>query len=244
MNRVIQGLWIGEELSVMERLSITSFLAHGHEFDLYVYDFVRRVPDGTRLRDANEILARDRVFRYRDYPSYAGFSNFFRYKLLLERGGWWVDLDAVCLKPFDFREVYVFSSECDRLGRQNPNVGFIKAPPNSPVIGELWRICEAKDPSQISWGETGPSLLSQAVSLHGLETSVQESKVFCPVGYSDWERLIDPKETWSFSDSTRAIHLWNEMWRRSGRSKDASYHPACLYEQLKTRYGVPPSPVS
>ena len=33
--------------------------------------------------------------------------------------------------------------------------------------------------------------------------------------------------------STRAVHLWNEMWRRAGRDKDSSYHPACLFEQLE-----------
>src|SRR3954451_7190727 len=74
MNRVIQGLWIGESLSAMERLSIASFLANGHEFDLYAYGQVSGLPAGTRLRDANEVLPRDCVFRYRDHPSYAGFA--------------------------------------------------------------------------------------------------------------------------------------------------------------------------
>src|SRR4029078_8374501 len=100
MKRVIQGLWIGDVLSRMERLSIASFLAQGHQFDLFTYGPVRNVPKGTRVRDPAEIMSRDRVFQYRDHASYAGFANFFRYKLLLDRGGWWVDLDSVCLRPF------------------------------------------------------------------------------------------------------------------------------------------------
>ena len=40
------------------------------------------------------------IFRYRDNGSYAGFANFFRYELLRKRGGWWVDLDTICLRPF------------------------------------------------------------------------------------------------------------------------------------------------
>ena len=238
MNRRMQGLWIGDELSAMERLSIASFLAHGHEFDLYVYGAVRGVPAGTRIRDGGEILPRDRIFVYRDHPSYAGFSNYFRYKLLLEKGGWWVDLDSVCLKPFDFDAEFVFSSEHDRSGQQTPNVGFIKSPPDSAIMEELWQHCQSKDTSRISWGETGPGLLKRALPRYGLESTVQESHVFCPVGFYEWERLVDPDETWSFLDSTRAIHLWNEMWRRSDRDKDAAYHPDCLYEQLKSRYGI------
>jgi mannosyltransferase OCH1-like enzyme len=240
MNRTIQGLWIGDALSTMERLSIASFLAHGHEFELYTYGPLRGVPEGTRLRDAAEILAADRVFRYRAVPSVAGFANDFRYKLLLERGGWWVDLDSVCLGPFDFDEEFVFAAEAGRSGEQVPTNGFLKAPAGSAVMRELWQRCQAKDPSRITWGETGPRLLRDVLPLFGLEASVRPSHVFCPLDYHDWERVLDPDATWSFPDSTRAIHLWNEMWRGAGRAKDAVYHPACLYERLKARYGVGP----
>ena len=46
-NRTIQGLWIGTDLSIMERLSITSFLQQGHDYHLYVYDELPNVPAGT-----------------------------------------------------------------------------------------------------------------------------------------------------------------------------------------------------
>ena len=111
MNEIIQGLWVGPELSVMEQLSVSSFLRHGHQYHLYVYDDVKNIPAGTVIKDGNEILSASRIFQYKQQASYSGFSNFFRYKLLLERGGWWVDTDTVCLKPFDFSEEYVFSSE-------------------------------------------------------------------------------------------------------------------------------------
>jgi len=108
LNKIIQGLWIGPELSVMEQLSISSFLLNGHDYHLYVYDYVKNVPVGAVVRDANEILPASRIFQYKRSPSYAGFANFFRYKLLLERGGWWADTDTICVKPFDFPEEYVF----------------------------------------------------------------------------------------------------------------------------------------
>ena len=46
---VIQSLWVGEKLSVMEILSISSFLQKGHPFHLYVYDDVKGVPDGVNI---------------------------------------------------------------------------------------------------------------------------------------------------------------------------------------------------
>src|SRR4051794_38380380 len=113
MNEIIQGLWIGPELSIMEQLSIASFLHNGHEYHLYVYDAVKNVPAGTVIDDANEILPASRIFQYKHQASYAGFANFFRYKLLLDRGGWWVDTDVICLKHFDFADEYVFATEAD-----------------------------------------------------------------------------------------------------------------------------------
>src|SRR6266576_4985185 len=114
MNEIIQGLWIGPELSVMEQLSIDSFMRNGHEYHLYIYDEPKNVPVGAVIKDANEILPAASVFQYKQYPSYSGFSNFFRYKLLLERGGWWVDTDVICLRAFDFPETQVFASEVCR----------------------------------------------------------------------------------------------------------------------------------
>ena len=80
--------WIGRKLSVMERLSIASFLTNGHEYHLYVYNEIENAPEGTVLKAANEILPESMICQYKEYPSHAGFSNFFRYKLLLEEGGW------------------------------------------------------------------------------------------------------------------------------------------------------------
>ena len=103
MSTIIQCLWIGRALSPLEQLSIRSFLANGHEVHLYLYEQIEGVPRGTRVRNAERVLPRSAQFLYREHPSYAGFSNFFRYRLLLEKGGWWVDLDTICLRPFDFR---------------------------------------------------------------------------------------------------------------------------------------------
>src|SRR5580698_9560242 len=98
----IQSLWVGDRLSAMEQLAIKSFLFHGHPFHLYVYQATEGIPEGTIVQDANEILPATSIFKYSEHNSYAGFANFFRYKLLVERGGWWVDMDVICLKPFRF----------------------------------------------------------------------------------------------------------------------------------------------
>jgi mannosyltransferase OCH1-like enzyme len=233
MNDIIQGLWVGPELSVMEQLSVSSFLRHGHQYHLYVYEDVKNIPEGTTVKDGNEILPAARIFQYKQQASYAGFSNFFRYKLLLERGGWWVDTDTVCLKPFDFSEEYVFSSEIAQ-GEEVINCGICKVPAGSEVMAYAWGVCETKDPEKLVWGETGPGLMGSAVRKFSLERYKQPAEVFCPIGYADWEKVLDPEAELKLDERSFAIHLWNERWRAAGRDKNARYPDGCLYEQLKS----------
>ena len=164
----------------MEQLSIASFLQNGHEYHLYVYDELKNVPVNTVIKDATEILPASRIFQYKHQASYAGFANFFRYKLLLERGGWWVDTDVICLKPFDFREEYVFSSEVDKEYDVIASA-VIKAPAGSRVMAYAWEVCEEKDPRQLMWGETGPQLITSAVRKYSLEHYKKPALFFCPL---------------------------------------------------------------
>lgn len=231
-NRIVQGLWIGNELSAMERLSINSFLQNGHDYHLYTYDELPNVPAGTVIKNANEILPASAIFQYRDRPSYAGFANFFRYKLLLERGGWWADMDSVCLRPFDFSEEYVFSSEIN-AGQQVANNGIIKAPAGSDAMAYACSVCQAKKPGKLVWGETGPRLMGEVVQKYRLDKYQRPYYTFCPI--SDWRKLIEPYIAALHLDAY-AVHLWNSLWQLEKQDKDATYHPACIYEQLKAKY--------
>jgi hypothetical protein len=235
-NNVIQSLWVGDVLSTMERLSIASFLAQGHEYHLYVYRIVANAPPGACLKDAREILSESMIFQYPDQASYAGFSNYFRYKLLLERGGWWVDTDAVCLRPFGFTEEYVFSSELTRAGESTPTSGFIKAPIGSDAMAFAWNQCLGKDPCRLEWGETGPRLIAEVIRKFSLDCFVQDFQMFTPIAHFDWEQIIESGWNGMFPASTCAVHLWNEKWRRAGQDKDALYPSDCLYERLKAMY--------
>jgi hypothetical protein len=50
--------------------------------------------------DGNEILPEKSIFTYQQEPgkgSYGGFAKFFRYMLLFQKGGCWVDTSSVSL---------------------------------------------------------------------------------------------------------------------------------------------------
>ncbi len=240
MNSPVQSLWIGAHLSTLERLSIQSFLDHGHQYHLYAYRELPDLPAGAVLMDASGILSAERIFQYRDRSSYAAFANVFRYKLLLERGGWWADTDVVCLRPLDLADEHVFASETIQWrAMQGPRtvVGscLIKAKAGSAAMALAWRICLTKDWTALSWGEIGPRLVAQVVEAEGLQRFVQPPAAFCPIAYHEWRQLIDPQPP-SLPAETYAVHFWNEMWRLADQDKDADYPPGCLFECLKRRH--------
>ena len=161
---------IGARLSTLEQLSIQSFLDHGHAFHLYVYQDLDDPPPGTVLKDANEILPASEIFQYPDRKSVAAFANIFRYKLLLERGGWWADTDMVCLRPLELSDAHVFVSETIALrGAAGPQtvVGncLIKAPAGSPAMQLALRTSLARDRATLRWGEIGPRLVGEVDAL-------------------------------------------------------------------------------
>ncbi len=140
VENTIHGLWIGRRLSKLEQLTLRSFVRQGHEFNLWIYDELEEEPPpGVVLRDATEILPRRRIFQKAETDpsagvgrkSYGPFSDLFRYKLLRDHGGIWVDMDVTCLRPFDFSDPYLF--------RAHP-IGLMGNLIKVPAASELMRL--------------------------------------------------------------------------------------------------------
>lgn len=245
---IIQTLWVGENLSIMEQLSISSFLQHGHAVHLYIYDEVKGVPKGTNLKDANEIIPSERIFKYKRQDSYAGFANLFRYKLLFEKGGYWVDSDVVCLKPFQFEPIHMFARD---RGRRRPldwlrkryhvSNWFIRAPTRSKIMYYCYREALKRDPEKLVWGETGPRLITTAVNKFRMQGYIAPQGTFFPIDAWQWKQLVNDSfianQKWrTAGQSCYAVHLYNDMWRRNNIDKNASFPKHSIYERLKRLY--------
>lgn len=242
MSNIIQGLWIGGELSVMEVLSIKSFLDNGHEYHLYTYGDVKNVPEGTIIKDGNEILPEKDIFTYQSgfgKGSYSAFSNYFRYMLLLLKGGWWVDTDMVSVKHWYFKEDFVFISEEEHgTGNSVVNSGAIKCPKGSSIMEYCYDFCEKQDKQTLQWGTVGPKLLGEAVKKYELDSYVKERGVFCIIAPFNSSLFIEANDKIKFPSQVFGLHLWNEAWSHFGMDKRAEHDPTCIYEQLKEKHGV------
>lgn len=119
-NRIVHTLWVGQELSKLECLTIKLLQSHEHIVFLWCYDVVKNVPSGTIIKNASEILGQETIFKYAGQPlggipnggigSLSHWSDQFQLKLLQLYGGIYIQLDVACLLPLDFKEEYAFIS--------------------------------------------------------------------------------------------------------------------------------------
>jgi Alpha 1,4-glycosyltransferase conserved region/Glycosyltransferase sugar-binding region containing DXD motif len=236
MADIIQSLWIGDSLGPLQLLSISSFLHFGHEYHLHCYQPIRNVPAGVVICDGNDTLPASSIFSYQYGPgkgSVAAFSNLFRYKLLLDQGGWWVDTDFVCVRPFAFPEPEVFASEAHKDSYQLTSAA-MKLLPNHPVARACYEFAVRQDPATLQWGVIGPMLLTAVVRQSPWEGHHRQPVVFCPIPWWRWEWLADadPGPGSSFiTTETYAVHLWHEMWRRHERDRQATFPATSLIGQ-------------
>ena len=226
---VMSSLWIGQ-LSPLEQICMESFVKNGHPFHLYSYDPHLQVPTGVKLKDAREILPEDRIFqnqRGHGKGSYAAFADLFRYKLLRDHGGYWVDTDVFCIRPFSFEEPYVFGAEDKPVAN-----GIIKVPQRCKIMQSVYaQACEI-DPSRIVWNELG-ELLAQKVIASGMLKYVKSSSVFSPIPFHEMSDLVQSGRSFRLPRDTHAVHLYQEICRRDRLNKSDITSPGSLLRTLQ-----------
>ncbi|HXH19581.1 MAG TPA: glycosyltransferase [Chitinophagales bacterium] len=242
-SHAINSLWIGKELSAIELLTIHSFLARGHQFILWLYDEVEtELPPGVKTADASTIIPASKVFSYvysdqygHGKGSYAGFSDIFRYKLLYEHGGWWVDMDICCLKQFNFVKPYFFRSHHELKVVGN----VMRCPPGSTLMRDCYEEAIATiDRNNTNWHKP-IDILNKHIAAHHLE-----SYIVSDVSNDDrWEETSE--FIWTYREIPAHwyfIHWQNEEWRHRAISKNGFYHLSTLAD-LMVQYHVYEKPV-
>lgn len=268
-NKIVNGLWIsldGAPLSNLERLCIYSFCANGHDFHLWTYGDLPNIPADTSpgkvvVRDAAEILPQSKMFFVK--KSLAGFSDWFRWKLMRDVGGWYVDMDIVALRPLAFEEGIVFVA----AGYNWLNSNFMKFPHGTTFAAEVENACA--NPGRIvpwdtkgrrwskrmrrfwfwknahakqGWGESGgPKGFTLAAKHHGLLPLALPSWQTEMIAVGNPHFLLNGELSKigvlpKIFEHAAAIHFFNEYMRRNGWDKNGVWDSDSPFEILKRRY--------
>ena len=231
---VLNSLWVGEELSYVERLSLQSAMHHGHQFRVYSYapDTLRGVPEGVEVRDASEVMPREKLISYAECDNGVALgANLWRYYMLAKGLGFWCDLDLVFVRPLDFAQPYVLGWEYE--GWINNAVMF--APSESLFVRDLFDLTRpnSRPPwfgprrslqfywrrwrngylglEDMPWGTYSAGLVTHIVKARHLEEFVADPRVFYPVRWSEARIVYDDADVVNqrIAEDTRTVHLWH-----------------------------------
>ncbi|MET4802769.1 glycosyltransferase [Bradyrhizobium sp. LB11.1] len=218
----------------MSRLSLQSMVRQGHPVKLYTYDNVgamqARVPPGVMVVDATNLVP-GAIYQHAVLNSEIRyFSDIFRYAVLHEFGGWWLDTDIVLVKPLDFGREHVFSAQWSGVENGHVCVGDVmRAPKGSLHMANLYALSLQRlfSEKRVEYGAVGPLLLSEYLLVAGdeeLQSSIlppttfnaidwREVDLFAAEGRAGFDLLSDPRVT--------GVHLWGKMWAEKGLRFDA-----------------------
>lgn len=210
-------MWFGDSLTKIQEISLSSFIYHGHEVSIFVYNKKLVVPKGVIKLDANEIILESDVFTVKD--TYAAFSDVFRYQMINKTGLPWADADTICVSDeWNFKDsIYA--------GYEGRNVvgGVLSLPQDHPALKYMIKRSSNFDKEKINWSEIGPTLVNESFKKFRLMKYVYSEETFCGIHYSEWNKLWEPEhlqEIKELEKKSHSISAYNSMATFSGIDKN------------------------
>jgi hypothetical protein len=241
----VRFFWVGPPLSFYEILSLKSFLGAGARVILYAYDRDLSVPGGVELHDAADILPVDILHRYNagNPDAWARHSDLFRYVMLERFGGWYADLDVVCLADrLPATDMYF-----GHAGKMCAFAGLLKFPKNFPALREIIleaeRILPEAGEVHLDRGRVviGSPLLSRVLQRYGLDGRAAPMQDAYAVSYNEALSFFDPAQCEALCarlEGRTFTHLWNGAWNRLRIPRNYGPPRGSFLDRLFARFGV------
>lgn len=239
--------WHGN-LSLYEIKCLESFVKHNWEVKVWSYEKIS-LPNGIELCDASEILPKSELDTFKVWCPHtnsfetrgninSGFSDLFRFNLLLKKGGWWFDTDVICLRDqSNFVELtknkHIVAGKEDENSTNGAILNFPDKETNLLILQKAEELC--KNTRDLEWGVIGPKLITNFVKEQQLEFEVYPISTFYPIGYPEVDYFYNPDlkmEALRRSSNSYTIHLWNWVLVNRGVNKDMMPKNDCFLFEI------------
>lgn len=242
----VNSFWIGSKLGAVHAACLRSFVRNGHDVVLHAYGRPNDTPDGVRIFDANKLMLESEIISHKKTGSLALASDIYRYRIMREGLGVYIDADMYCIKPLT-NENYLFGFETE--GRLNGAV--LNLPQKSKLLFDILRAAENPHfippwmkfhkraigtirerlgyPRHIStrtWGSIGPSLITHCVRENELMSKAKAVDIYYPLECSQTDKLFERGTRIEdiATEKTQAIHLFNTMIKGKAILPDTPLH--------------------
>jgi len=212
----------------------SSMRAAGHPVRVWTYTpqklvFLRQ--HGIELAPAEDVVPRDLFNRVLAGSEIRYFSDLFRYAVLYEHGGLWMDSDVVLLRPFPFRGDHFLNLQWRGAHRGHFICGNVMyAERYSRHMRALYETSVDRffSASGKEFGDIGPKLLSDYVA--SKEGAQLRDRLFSPMFFNsiDWteiglfEKPVGELADYLNDERVFGVHLWNGKTNAHTREGDKS----------------------
>ncbi|GBR03259.1 hypothetical protein AOE01nite_05470 [Acetobacter oeni] len=220
-NRHFGTFWHGGRLSAIECACAYSFIRQGVSLTLFSYDPIENAPDGVLIEDARTITPQHMTSRFilNNNPHYGHFSDFFRYRMMLENNMTWIDLDMMVTGKIPDQSSGDIIAKEHGKGYNGAILYISSKNILHYLISETTRLMD----KNLRWGETGPLLLGKMVRKFRNQVTVSDVSKFYPIAHGDIYKILLPEYADWCRDrvSTAAtLHLFNNILVKTGYWKD------------------------
>lgn len=249
-KEIVNTLWVGDTLNELSRLAIQSWINLGYKVNLWIYDPVNDPlldNDNIELKDANEI----HLLNVGDCvkKDILPFSDLWRYKLLYNNGGIWLDADMVLLQRIYNDDIIISSEYTMKSGaykshRDNvANIGVLKFKKNDELLKKVIdKIYENKRKAEFC---DNMRLFQKQIKNSGeYDNYVVAPRVFCPTPWwqcreqyynRDYKKKYDvetPSNDYIIQ-TANGIHLWNNFTYNKHKIDFNKIVEKSIYDMLK-----------
>jgi hypothetical protein len=214
--------------------------------ELFCYAPVADVPDGVTVRNAAEILPCKEVYLYRgghaEVSAPSLHSNLFRYRLLRDHGGWWIDADVLLLDGKIPAQAPVFAREnwVEISGGATSTLGYSTAVMNfsagADIMVRAYAETEALVAGNPVWGQTGPFLFTRLVEELSLSSHALPEAAVNALTHREAHKFVRTENREEVQRRTRGapfVHLFQHALRREGDADELPPPGSFLADQLR-----------
>ena len=244
---IIKSLWIGKFLNEVTELCIESWLKLDYQVILYI-DILNmpKAWDIYRQRGQLLFLKASDILEYKNKEEILPFSDLFRYKLLFEQGGTWLDTDMFLLKRLPQDKQIISSEFTHQSGAfksdlfYKANIGVLRFEQYSPIL-EV--IIEKIKKSKKVHTATDRMLIFTKYVMKKCYLDVSPPSVYCPTAYwscGEQYDCIGYKKKYNVEALTNeyilehsiGCHLWNSLTYKKNNIDFNEIPPTSLFSKL------------
>jgi len=219
-------LWIGEDIPYLQEVAIISWIRLGYRVILYTN--LKKLSKNLKnysyyiiLKNAYDILP------YNNEPILP-YADLFRYKVLYQEGGIWLDSDLILLKRLPNQDIIISSEHTFQSGAfkskstKTPNIGCLKFFKENSLIKKVIDIIEQKMKNPAQWKEN-MNVFKKEIVKSNFKT--ENPSMFCPLPWWNADYLVKDKEypikyavppinkNWILENAV-GIHCWDSILKK------------------------------